>query len=92
MLDYCRALHAEESAILNLVKHGTSAPLSKCTLYTTTYPCRLCASKITELGIGRVIYVEPYPDEASKAILRGIDEFFQGVTFKAYFRIYGEEK
>ena len=40
-----------------------------------------------------VVYLEPYPDEEAKAILKNVPtEFFQGVTFKAYFRLYGEEK
>ena len=95
ILDYCRALHAEENAILNLCRNGRSVPLSQCTLYTTTYPCRLCANKIVNTGIGRVVYLEPYPDAEAKVILgtAGVrDEFFEGVTFKAYFRLYGEEK
>ena len=95
MLDYCRALHAEENAIINLVRNGSSASLKDCVLYTTTYPCRLCANKIVNSGIKNIVYLEPYPDDEAKAILKsgGItDCFFQGVTFKAYFRIYGDEK
>lgn len=95
LLDYCRALHAEENAIINLARNGRSATLSDCVLYTTTYPCRLCANKIVSIGIKQVVYLEPYPDPKAKVILKkaGVkDEFFEGVTFKAYFRIYGEEK
>lgn len=51
MLDYCRALHAEESAIVNMARLSVSANLSKATLYTTTYPCNLCANKIAQVGI-----------------------------------------
>jgi len=95
LLDLCRALHAEENAIINLAKNGRAVPLNQCTLYTTTYPCRLCAHKIVGLGIKKILYLEPYPDEEAKSVIRnaGIsDEFFEGVTFKAYFRLYGEEK
>ncbi len=95
MLDYCRALHAEENAILNLARNGPSLERRQCTLYTTTYPCRLCANKIVTVGINHIVYLEPYPDPEAKVILRngGVrDEFFQGVTFKSYFRIYGEDK
>lgn len=94
-LDLCRALHAEENAIVNLAKNGRSVPLEKCTLYTTTYPCRLCANKIVNVGIKQIVFLQPYPDQVSKTILQegGVDSrFFEGVTFKAYFRIYGEEK
>ena len=95
ILDVCRALHAEESAIIALARNGQAADLGQCTMYTTTYPCRLCANKIAELGIKRVVYLEPYPDDEGRAILHGAhvkDEFFQGVTFRAYFRLYGETR
>ena len=95
LLDTCRALHAEENTIVNLARNGRSVPLGQCTLYTTTYPCRLCANKIVNLGIKRVVYLEPYPDPEAKVILRAggvTDEFFEGITFKAYSRVYGERK
>ena len=95
MLDNCRALHAEENAIVNLAKNGRPVPLKSCTLYTTTYPCRLCANKIVNLGLGTVVYLEPYPDQEAKVTLRRgnvKDEFFEGITFKAYSRVYGEKK
>ncbi len=95
MLDRCRALHAEENAIVSLARNGRSVPLKECTLYATTYPCRQCANKIVNLGLKRVVYLEPYPDQEAKVILREgnvEDEFFEGITFKAYSRIYGEKK
>lgn len=95
ILDHCRALHAEENAIVSLARNGRSVPLGECTLYTTTFPCRLCANKIVNLGIERVVYLEPYPDQEARVILDdgGVeDEFFEGITFKAYPRIYGEKK
>jgi deoxycytidylate deaminase/dephospho-CoA kinase len=94
ILDNCHSLHAEENAIINLARTGRSIPLETCTLYTTTYPCRLCANKIVNLGLRRIIYLEPYPDPVAKEILGNQvkDEFFEGVTFKAYSRIYGEKK
>ncbi|HLA84477.1 MAG TPA: deaminase [Thermoguttaceae bacterium] len=94
MLDQCRALHAEENAIVNLARNGRSVPLDRCTLYSTTYPCRLCANKIVNLGLQRVVYLEPYPDPEAKYIFQDKvkDSFFEGITFKAYSRIYGERK
>ena len=47
MLDYCRALHAEENAIRNVARFGSSIALRGAVLYTTTYPCNLCANKCT---------------------------------------------
>ena len=95
ILDNCRSLHAEENAIVSLARHSHSVRLDRCTLYTTTYPCRQCANKIVNLGIKRVVYLEPYPDAEARVVLdsAGVeDQFFEGITFKAYSRIYGEKK
>ncbi|MBM3300797.1 MAG: hypothetical protein FJY85_12685, partial [Deltaproteobacteria bacterium] len=59
LLDVCRALHAEENAIINLAKNGTCVP-GDCVLYTTTFPCNLCANKIVAANIGKVVYAEAY--------------------------------
>lgn len=93
ILDYCRALHAEENAILNVARIGSSSALSKSTLYTTTYPCNLCANKIAQVGISCVVYFEPYPMEEAKIIMisKGIKQVpFQGVTYNGYFRLMEE--
>ena len=90
ILDYCRALHAEENAILNVTRTGSSSELKEATLYTSTYPCNLCANKITQVGIKKVVYFEPYPMKEAKAILSDGNvkqEPFEGVTFNAYFRL-----
>ncbi|MGI5906497.1 MAG: deaminase [Candidatus Pararuminococcus gallinarum] len=89
MLDYCRALHAEESAIVNMARLSVSANLSKATLYTTTYPCNLCANKIAQVGIKQIVYFEPYPQQEAKDILNvhNVKQTpFEGVTFNGYFR------
>lgn len=89
LLELCRSLHGEESAILNLV--GRSADLTKSTIYVTTYPCNLCANKIVQAGISRVVYFEPYPVEEAKKIFKDakvVTEPFEGVTFRAFFKFY----
>ncbi len=90
LLDICRALHAEESAIIGLA--GVGKPNNgKLVLYTTTYPCNLCANKIVAAGIELVIYAEPYTIEEAENILRGgrvLTERFEGVKSSAYFRLY----
>lgn len=89
MLDYCRALHAEESAIVNMARLSVSADLSNSTLYTTTYPCNLCANKIAQVGIKKVVYYEPYPQDEAKKTLNdhGVNQIpFEGITFNGYFR------
>jgi deoxycytidylate deaminase len=92
MLDHCRALHAEENAIVALARSGGSRATGGWKLYTTTYPCKMCANKIRNLGIGTVVYLEPYPQQEAKSLLAGRDRLFEGVTFWAYFRLYGEDR
>lgn len=89
MLDYCRALHAEENAIVNMARLSVSANYSNATLYTTTYPCNLCANKIAQIGIKNIVYYEPYPQEEAKKTLASHNvkqRPFEGVTFNSYFR------
>ena len=90
ILDYCKALHAEENAILNIARIGASAALPTSTLFTSTYPCNLCANKIAQVGIKHIVYFEPYPMEEAKKILtdKGVEqEPFEGVTYNGYFRL-----
>lgn len=89
MLDYCRALHAEENAIVNMARLSVSANYGEATLFTTTYPCNLCANKIAQVGIKKIIYYEPYPQEEAKKTLaaHNVKQVpFEGVTFNSYFK------
>jgi len=65
-LDLCYAVHAEERAILRAIRKGIS--LKGTTLYCTTFPCLMCAKMILEVGIKKVVYVEPYPHSESERI------------------------
>lgn len=88
-LDYCRALHAEENAIVNMARLGGAKNLNDSALYTTTYPCNLCANKIAQVGIRRLIYFEPYPQKEAKKILQihKVEQVpFEGVSYNGYFR------
>ncbi len=92
LLEKCRALHGEENAIMNLVGRGVD--LTDSTIYVTTYPCNLCANKIVQAGIKKVVYFEPYPVEEAKEILKkgGVEtESFEGVTFRAFFKFFKYE-
>ena len=63
--------------------------MSKATLYTTTYPCNLCANKIAQVGIKKIVYYEPYPQKEAKDVLNNHDVKqipFEGVTSNGYFR------
>jgi deoxycytidylate deaminase len=90
LLDICRALHGEENAIIGMAGVSKSHK-GKLVLYTTTFPCNLCANKIVAAGIELVIYAEPYTIEESKNILASgkVDVLkFEGVKSTAYFRLY----
>lgn len=43
--EICRAVHAEENAVLQLVRNGGPSPVGG-TMYSTTYPCTICAKTI----------------------------------------------
>ena len=59
LLEFGRAVHAEMSAITDASKRGIAT--RGATLYTTTFPCHMCARLIIAAGIERVVFVEPYP-------------------------------
>ena len=59
--ELCRALHAEQNAIIQAAVHGIQVTGS--VLYVTTFPCSLCAKMLINAGVIRVIYRGDYPDE-----------------------------
>lgn len=64
--EYGRAVHAEMEAILACARTGTSP--KDATLFCTTFPCHNCAKHIVDVGIARVVYVEPYPKSQAKVL------------------------
>lgn len=64
--ELCRGVHAEQNAIVQAAYFGTSVKDS--TIYTTTYPCSLCAKIIINAGIKEVIFSEGYVDDLSKKL------------------------
>lgn len=59
--ELCRALHAEQNAIIQAALHGVK--IEGATLYCTHQPCSLCAKMIINAGIIEVYFNEGYPDE-----------------------------
>lgn len=66
LLEFGRIIHAEMSAICDAARKGV--PLQSATLFCTTFPCHLCAKHIVASGIGRVVYLEPYPKSYASAL------------------------
>jgi tRNA(Arg) A34 adenosine deaminase TadA len=48
--------HAEMLACAQAARLLTEAELARCTLYTSTEPCAMCAGAIYWTGIGRVVF------------------------------------
>jgi len=94
MLDLCRALHAEEDAILKALKRNLNA-FENTKLYTTTFPCLMCAKKIIAVGLKKIVFVEPYPGEMAKLILKdaGVDiKVFEGVKYTAFHKLFKKDR
>jgi dCMP deaminase len=64
--EVCRAIHAEQNAIIQGALNGIS--IKDSTLYCTHSPCILCAKMIVNSGIKKVIMSEVYPDESYKSL------------------------
>lgn len=65
--ELCRALHAEQNAIVQAANSGIS--IKGATIYVTDQPCVLCAKMIINAGIKRVVFSGDYPDELSTEML-----------------------
>jgi len=89
---HTRALHAEENAFMQIAKHG-GQKLSGGVLFTTASPCELCAKKAYQLGVKKIVYIDPYPGIATDHILsagknRPDLELFRGAVGRAFYQLY----
>lgn len=65
--ELCRAVHAEQNAIIQAALHGVS--IEGATLYCTHQPCILCAKMLINAKISRVVYSQAYPDDTALKFL-----------------------
>ncbi|MDR2162722.1 MAG: cytidine/deoxycytidylate deaminase family protein [Clostridiales Family XIII bacterium] len=65
--ELCRALHAEQNAIVQAATSGQS--IEGATIYITHQPCVICAKMIINAGIRKIIVNEGYPDKLAVEIL-----------------------
>jgi dCMP deaminase len=89
---HTRALHAEENAFMQIAKHGGQKLLGG-VLFTTASPCELCAKKAYQLGLKKIIYIDPYPGIATQHILSAGKnkpdlELFRGAVGRAFYQLY----
>jgi dCMP deaminase len=77
--EICRGSHAEMNAVAQAAASGT--PIGGCDIYVTHEPCSICAKLLINAGCGRVVYMNPYPDELSRALRDEVglkSEVFEG--------------
>ncbi|GJG93879.1 hypothetical protein [Cupriavidus pauculus] len=89
---HTRSLHAEENAFLQISKYG-GQQLQGGVLFTTASPCELCAKKAYQLGISKIVYIDPYPGIATSHVLSSgehapILELFRGAVGRAFHKLY----
>lgn len=94
-LEYGRIVHAEMNAITDAARNGGGC--SGATLYTTTFPCHMCAKHIVAAGIQQVVFLEPYPKSLAARLHsdsvsiesheRGIYKDYPAVTFNHFYGI-----
>jgi len=65
--ELCRGMHAEMNALIQAALYGVSTKDS--TIYSTTFPCSLCAKMLINAGVLRVVAGGDYPDELAKEML-----------------------
>ena len=65
--ELCRALHAEQNAIIQAATFGHS--IEGGTIYITHAPCVICAKMIINAGLTKIIVGTDYPDDFSSEIL-----------------------
>ena len=88
-LELCRAVHAEQNAILNAARYGKS--VNGATLYVTTSPCSICAKEIINSGIIRIVYDGDYPNPIAMKMLKEARikvERYSGTKSQDYFKLF----
>lgn len=61
--ELCRAVHAEQNAIIQAAMHGIS--IEGATLYCTHQPCILCAKMMINARVTKVVFMHSYPDQTA---------------------------
>ena len=91
IIEYHRAVHAEEAAICDAARRGVST--QNAVLYCTTCPCHLCTKHIIAAGIKKVVYIHPYPKSQTGelfndlVVLNPSEKHFNKVVFESFMGI-----
>ncbi|MBA4370073.1 MAG: cytidine deaminase [Coriobacteriaceae bacterium] len=65
--ELCRAIHAEQNAVVQAAKYGTQIDGSM--VYTTHQPCVLCAKILINAGVTEIVFRDAYPDQLSQDLI-----------------------
>ncbi len=65
--ELCRGVHAEQNAVIQAAYFGVS--IKDSTIYTTNFPCVMCAKILVNAGIREIVYKDDYVDELSRKVL-----------------------
>jgi dCMP deaminase len=66
--ELCRALHAEQNALIQASLYGISVKAS--TVYATCQPCVICAKMLINAGIEDIVISGGYPDKMAMEFLK----------------------
>ncbi len=75
--ELCRALHAEQNAIITAARYGVNIEGAR--IYVNTQPCSVCAKMIINSGITEIVYKNPYPDDLAMSMLKE-----SGISLRVY--------
>lgn len=71
-LEYCWAIHAEQSLILKALEAGIS--LQGTLIYCTTQPCSTCCKMLIMAGVDGIYYADPYPTDFTDKIIEAVQQ------------------
>ncbi len=66
--ELCRAVHAEQNAVIQAAVSGISIKGS--TIYCTTYPCVVCTKILINAEVKKIVYDSEYKDPLSENMLK----------------------
>lgn len=75
--EVCRAIHAEQNAIIQAGLHGVS--IEGATMYCTHPPCILCAKMLVNARVKRFVTSGDYPDKAALELFKEAGVLFEKI-------------
>jgi dCMP deaminase len=75
----CGCLHAEENAVISCSEPSITPKV----VFTTTYPCKMCAKRLVQLGgVTKVYYTEDYHDSEAEKVFEVVGIETERIIFK----------